>query len=75
MVTLDILKVYLHTDLVEEVIMVLRGELAGLMAKIEPKLNRHYTAMTSRGERRLYIKTQKLMYGLLRSALLLYLKL
>eukprot|EP00804_Cyclotella_cryptica_P010749 CCRYP_005527-RA/>CCRYP_005527-RA protein AED:0.26 eAED:0.17 QI:0/0/0/1/1/1/3/0/840 len=74
-VTLDIPGAFLHADLDEDVIMVLRGELAELMAKVEPKLYRPYIITTSRGESILYVKMQKAMYGLLRSALLFYLKL
>ena len=74
-VTLDIPGAFLHADLDEEVIMVLRGELAELMAKVEPKLYRPYIITTSKGESILYVKMQKAMYGLLRSALLFYLKL
>eukprot|EP00804_Cyclotella_cryptica_P006122 CCRYP_010732-RA/>CCRYP_010732-RA protein AED:0.20 eAED:0.22 QI:0/0/0/1/1/1/2/0/901 len=74
-VTLDIPGVFLHADLDEDVIMVLRGELAELMAKVKPKLYRPYIVTTLRGESILYVKMQKAMYGLLRSALLFYLKL
>jgi hypothetical protein len=74
-VALDIPGAFLHANLDEEVIMVLRGELAELMAKVEPKLYRPYIVTTSRGESILYVKMQKAMYGLLRSALLFYLKL
>ena len=55
--------------------MVLRGELAELMAKVEPKLYRPYIITTSKGESILYVKMQKDLYRLLRSSLLFYLKL
>eukprot|EP00804_Cyclotella_cryptica_P005141 CCRYP_018676-RA/>CCRYP_018676-RA protein AED:0.47 eAED:0.17 QI:0/0/0/0.75/0.33/0.25/4/0/800 len=74
-VTLDILGAFLHADLDEDMIMVLRGELAELMAKVKPKLYRPYIVTTLQGESILYVKMQKAMYGLLRSALLFYLKL
>ena len=74
-ITLDIPGAFLHADLDKEVIMVLREELAEVMAKVEPNLYRPYIITTSRGESILYVKMQKAMYGLLRSALLFYLKL
>ena len=52
-------------------IIVLRGELAELMAKVEPNLYMPYIITTSRGESILF----GLLYGLLCSALLFYLKL
>ena len=55
--------------------MVLRGELAELMAKIDPELYGPYLTESKRGEKLLYVIMCKAMYGLLRSALLFYLKL
>eukprot|EP00804_Cyclotella_cryptica_P028120 CCRYP_010984-RA/>CCRYP_010984-RA protein AED:0.46 eAED:0.55 QI:0/0/0/1/0/0/3/0/195 len=66
---------FLHADLDEDAIMVLRGKLAELMAKVEPKLYRPYIVTMAKGESILYGKMQKAMYGLLCSVLLFYLKL
>jgi hypothetical protein len=59
-----------NADLDEEVIMVLWGEVAELMAKVEPNLYKPYIITTPRGESILYVKMQKAMYGLLCRALL-----
>ena len=74
-VTLDIPGVFLHADLDEEVIMLLRGQLADLMVEVDPKLYGLYLRKTAKGESMLYVRMLKAMYGLLRSALLFYLKL
>jgi hypothetical protein len=74
-VTLDIPGAFLNTDIDEEVIMLLRGELAELMVSIDPALYGPYVITTKKGEKLLYVKMMKAMYGLLRAALLFYLKL
>ena len=74
-VTLDIPGAFLHADLDEEVIMLLRGQLADLMVQIDPDLYGPYLTKTTKGESILYVRMLKAMYGLLRSALLFYLKL
>ena len=71
----DIPGTFLHTDLDEEVIMLLRGQLADLMVEVDPELYGPYLRKTKKGESILYVKMLKAMYGLLRSALLLYMKL
>jgi hypothetical protein len=55
--------------------MLFKGRVAELMALIEPKLYRKYVFTNSKGESMLYVKLQKALYGLLRSALLFYKKL
>eukprot|EP00956_Cyclotella_meneghiniana_P038953 scaffold162906_cov46-Cyclotella_meneghiniana.AAC.1 len=74
-VTLDIPGAFLHADLDEEVVMLLRGQLADLMVEVDPELYGPYLRKTKKGESILYVKMLKAMYGLLRSALLFYLKL
>jgi hypothetical protein len=74
-VTIDIPGAFLHADLDEEVVMLLRGQLAELMVQIDPELYGPYLRKTKKGESILYAKMLKAMYGLLRSALLFYLKL
>ena len=74
-VTCDIPGAFLHAELNEEVVMVLRGQLADLMVQVEPELYGPYVKKTKKGESLLYVRMLKAMYGLLRSALLFYLKL
>ena len=73
--TMDIPGAFLHADLDEEVVMLLRGQLADLMVQVDPELYGPYVRKSKKGESILYVKMLKAMYGLLRSALLFYLKL
>jgi hypothetical protein len=66
---------FLHADLDEEVVMLLRGQLADLMVQVDPELYGPYLIKSAKGESILYVRMLKAMYGLLRSALLFYLKL
>lgn len=66
---------FLHADLGEDVIMVLKGQLAELMVQVAPNLYRKYVNIDRRGKPILCIKLQKALYGLMRSALLFYRKL
>ena len=45
----DILGAFLHAELDEEVIMVLKGQLAELMVQLAPNLYRKYIAMDGKG--------------------------
>jgi hypothetical protein len=55
--------------------MILKGRLAELMVKVAPNLYRKYISVDRKGTTILYVKMQKVIYGLLRSALLFYKKL
>jgi hypothetical protein len=55
--------------------MILKGRLAELMVQVAPNLYRKYITTDRKGKAILYVKMQKAIYGLLRSALLLYRKL
>ena len=66
---------FLHTESDENVLMVLRGELAEIMKHISPQIYRPYVKMDKKGTPILYVRLNKAMYGLLRSILLLYRKL
>lgn len=59
----------LNADLDEIIIMLLRGELVELIVAIDPALYRPYMITTARGEKLLYVKMLKAMYGLMRAAL------
>ena len=70
----DVPAAFVNTTTDEDVLMVLRGELAELMIKLEPRVYRKYVASDARGKPVLYVRLQKALYGLLRSALLFYRK-
>ena len=72
---MDILGAYLHALNDEFVLMCLRGKLAEMMVKVDPKLYRKYVTTSAKGEPILYVKLNKALYGLLKSALLWYKKL
>ena len=55
--------------------MILKGRLAELMVQVAPNLYRKYISVDRKGTAILYVKMQKAMHGLLRSALLFYRKL
>jgi len=59
----------------EDVIMVLKGELADLMTQIAPEVYRKYVTVDRKGTPILYVKLQKALYGLMRASLLFYRKL
>ncbi len=71
----DIPGAFLHADSDENITMVLKGRLAELMVQVAPNLHRKYISMDRKGTAILYVKMQKAIYGLLRSALLFYRKL
>ena len=52
--------------------MVLKGRQAELMVQVTPNLYRKYITVNRKGTIILYVKMQKVLYGLLRSALLFY---
>jgi hypothetical protein len=66
---------FLHADLDEDIIMILKGQLAKLIVQVAPNLYREYISVDRKGKAILYVKMQKAIYGLLRSALLFYRKL
>lgn len=57
-VTCDIPGAFLHADLDEEVVMLLRGQLADLMVLIDPELYGPYLFKNSKGESMLYVRAQ-----------------
>ena len=74
-VSCDIPGAFLHAELDEEVFMMLRGQLADLMVQVDPEVYGPYIRKNAKGESELYVRMKKAMYGLLRSALLFYLRL
>jgi hypothetical protein len=71
----DIPSAFVNTDMDEDVLMVLKGELAEMMVQIAPQVYRKYVIVDRKGTPILYIKLQKALYGLMRASLLFYKKL
>ena len=66
----DIPGAFLHTNSDKDITMILKGRLAELMVQVAPNLYRKYILVDRKGTAVLYVKMQKAIYGLLRSALL-----
>ena len=71
----DIPGAFLHADSNEDITMILKGKLAELMVQVAPALYQKYITVDKRNTPILYVRLQKALYGLLRSALLFYKKL
>jgi hypothetical protein len=71
----DIPGSFLHADSDKDITMILKGRLAELMVQVAPNLYRKYISVDRKRMAMLYIKMQKAIYELLRSALLFYKKL
>ncbi len=63
---------FVNTNVDEEVIMVLKGELAEMMIHIAPEVYRKYGSVDRKGTKILYVKLQKALYGLMQASLLCY---
>ncbi len=74
MVTIDIPGAFLHATNDDYVVMRMNGTLGELMAKTDPKLYRKYLT-DEKGKKVLYLRLQKALYGMMKSALLFYRKL
>ena len=68
---------FLDADLedVDQMLMVIEGRLAELMATAEPKINQKFVAKVNNGEKMVHVKLQRAPCGLLTSILILYNKL
>jgi hypothetical protein len=73
-VTIDIPGAFLHADNEDYVIVKMVGMLAKLMVKTNPKLYRQYV-IPEKGKSALYLRLQKALYGMMKSALPIYRKL
>ena len=71
----DIPGAFLHADVNEDITMVFKGRLVELMVQVVPNLYSLYITVDRNGTAILYVKIQKALYGLLKSALLVYMKL
>jgi hypothetical protein len=73
-VTIDISGAFLHATNNDYVVVCMNEMLAELMAKTDPKLYRKYL-IDEKGKKVLYLRLQKALYGMMKSALLFYRKL
>ena len=71
----DVLSAFLNTDVDEDVLMVLKGELAEMMVHIAPQIYQKHITVDKKGTPVLYVKLKKPLYGLMRASLLFYQKL
>jgi hypothetical protein len=71
----DIPSAFVNTDLDEDVMMKLKGELVDMMIQITPQVYRKYITINKKGMPILYVKPKKALYGLMRASLLFYQKL
>jgi hypothetical protein len=70
----DVPSAFVNKDVDEDVFMVLKGELADMMAQITPQVYRKYVTVDRKSTPILYMKLQKALYGLMRASLLFYRK-
>ncbi len=73
-VTINIPGAFLHASNKDYVVMRMNGTLAKLMAKTDPKQYQKYSTY-EKGKKVLYLRLQKALYGMMKSALLFYRKL
>jgi hypothetical protein len=73
--TCDIPGAFLQADNPDYVLMRLDGILAELMVKVAPSLYRKFVTTNAKGKSVLYVKLEKAVYGMMKSALFFYRKL
>ena len=71
----DVPEAFLYAESDENVLIVLRVELAEMVVHIAPQIYRPYVKMYKKGTPILYLRLKKALYGILRSSLLFYRKL
>jgi hypothetical protein len=71
----DIPSAFKNTDVDEDVLMVLKGELVDMMVQIAPQVYQKHVTIDKKGMPILHVKLQKALYGLMRASLLFYRKL
>lgn len=74
---IDIPNAFVQTHLTNEkdkAIIVLRGKLAELLVKVAPKIYTKYVTVNAKGETILYVKLLNALYGIMKAALLFYLR-
>ncbi len=73
-VTIDVPGAFLHASNKDYIVMKINGLLAELMVKMDPKIYRKYITI-EKGRQVLYLRLQKALYGMMKSAPLFYRKL
>ena len=68
----DIPGAFLHTDMDEDVHMILEGTIAEQIVKLDPSLYRKHIWYTQKGKPMLYVQLKKALYGTLQAALLFW---
>jgi hypothetical protein len=68
----DVPSAFMNTDVDKEVIMVLKGDLAEMMIQVALEVYRKYMAADKKGNKILYVKLRKALYGLMWASLLFY---
>jgi len=71
----DVPSAFVNTDVDENVLLVLKGELAEMMVHIAPQIYRKHITVDKKGISVLYVKLQKALYGLMQASVLFYRKL
>jgi len=68
----DIPGAFLHADMDEELYMLLKGKIAKLIVKLDPKLYCKYIWENEKNKPMLYVRLKKALYGMLQAALLFW---
>jgi len=71
----DVPCAFVNTEIDEDVIMVLKGDLADVMVQIAPEVYMKNITTDKKGTKILYVELQKALYGLMQASLLFYRKL
>ena len=71
----DVLSAFVNTNMDENLLMLLKGELTEMMVHIAPQIYQKYISVDKKGTPVLYVKLQKALYGLMQASLLFYRKL
>ena len=69
---IDVANAFLQAKNDKTILMLLRGKLAEMMARIDPALYRQYITYSAKGIPILYVRLNKALYGMLQAALLFY---
>ena len=71
---IDIPGAFLHAHTDELIYMLLHGPLVELMVMVDPVLYNYFITYDSKGQALMYVRMNKALYGILKSALQFYLK-